>query len=176
VAIDPALRVQHPHLALAIRLLNAGGWLLVTSLFALCSPARLRTGVHLLPELGLRTAAVGAMAYLTLLAALVATVGLGPPLNVPLTAAVVILFLVLKTIGLAVLGGGLGGPLLDRLLRRPLPRTCGVFVGVGLLLLTRFLPVVGGALWTIASVVALGASVLVAAPAPPDAAELPAST
>jgi hypothetical protein len=170
VTVHPELDDQHPRLVLAMRLLNSGGWLLLTTMLALVFPLRLLHGARLLPAFGVRTAAVGAMAYLTLLVALVAALGLGPSLGVPATAAVVLLFLALKTVGLAVIGAWLGERLLDRLCRRPLPMTFAVFFGVGLLLVVRFVPGVGGIVWTAVSVVALGASVLVLVPAPGDGA------
>ena len=105
----------------------------------------------------------------TVFAAMVAAVGLGPRLGVPLGAALTLVALVGKGYGLAVLGGALGSRLTRTVRRRP-PLTAQVFTGVALLLLARLVPVVGEAAWTLVSVTALGAGVFVLALAPDSSA------
>jgi hypothetical protein len=157
LTLDPSADVQLPYLAVAVRLLSCGGWLLVVTVLAFALPVRLRLGVVALSRLGLRVVLLGVLATITLFAALVAALSLGPGLGVPLTAGVMLLFLATKAVGLTVVGGLLGELLLRRRLHRPLPLSWAVFVGVAVLLILRVLPVVGGSLWSVASVVAVGA-------------------
>jgi hypothetical protein len=96
---------------------------------------------------------------------MVAMLGMGPGFGVPLVVLVAVVFAAGKALGLAVLGGALGGLILRRLRWRPL--TVDVFLGVALLLLLRLLPVVGGVVWTVASLAALGAAATTLALAPP---------
>jgi len=167
LAVLPAAGEDGARLRIAVRLLVAGSWLLATTLIALLWPARLRWGMAVLPQLGLRVAVLGAMVALTLLAALIAAIGLGPGLGLPLAAALGVGFLAVKAVGLAVLGGGLGRVVLDRLaIGRALPLTAAVFIGVLAMLMARFLPVVGGAAWTALSLAAVGAGVFALTMAP----------
>ena len=160
LAVLPAAGEDGARLRIAVRLLVAGSWLLATTLIALLWPSRLRWGMAVLPQLGLRVAVLGAMVALTLLAALIAAIGLGPGVGLLLAAALGVGFLAIKAVGLAVLGGSLGKTVLGRLAAgRALPLTSAVFVGVLLLLMARFLPVVGGGAWTVVSLAALGAGV-----------------
>jgi hypothetical protein len=140
----------------------------VVTVLALALPVRLRLGVVALSRLGLRVVVLGILASITLFAALVAALSLGPGLGVPLTAGVMLLFLATKAVGLTVVGGWLGELLLRRRLHRPLPLSCEVFVGVAVLLLLRVLPVAGGSLWTVASVVAVGAGLFTLVVLPQD--------
>ncbi len=145
---------------LGVKLLVAGVWLLITTLLAFLVPARVRRGAAILPQLALRAVVLGLMVALTLVAALVAVIGLGPLLGVPLAVTIAAVFTAGKAFGLAVLGAGLGSVVLRRLVpSRMFPVTVNVFVGVGVILMARFLPVVGGAAWTLIVVVALGAAV-----------------
>jgi hypothetical protein len=98
--------------------------------------------------------------------ALVAVVGLGPTLGVPLFAALAIAFELVKAFGLAVLGASLGGAVLRRVTERSLPVTLHVFLGVTLMLAMRVLPWVGSVAWTVVSLVALGVAVFTVALAP----------
>ena len=150
---------------LAVRLLTSGGWLLVTTALAFGLSTRLRYGVWLLPQLGLKVVVLGVAAGITFFAAVVAMLGLGPTVGVPLAAALTLAFFALRAVGLTVLGGFVGSVVLRRLARRPLPLTLEVFVGVLAMLLVRFLPWVGGALWSIGSIAALGTGILVLAAA-----------
>jgi len=159
LTLDQPSDLQLPHLTTAIRLLSCGGWLLVATGLAFAIPARLRPGVTALPRLGLRVVALGIMATITLFAALVASLSLGPVSGVPLTVGIMLLFLCAKAVGLTVLGGFLGELLLRRWPRPPLPLSWAVFVGIGALFVLRLLPFAGGALWSAASVVAVGAGV-----------------
>jgi len=43
---------------------------------------------------------------------------------------------------------------------RPMPLTLEVFTGVALLLLVRFVPLVGGVLWSVCSIAALGTGII----------------
>jgi hypothetical protein len=160
LAVLPAAGEDAARLRIAVRLLVAGGWLLATTLVAVLWPARIRWGMVALPRLGLRVAVLGAMVALTLLAALIAAIGLGPAVGLLLAAALGVMFLAVKAVGLAVLGGSLGRAVLGRLsFGRGLPLSSAVFVGMLALLMARFLPVVGGAAWTVVSLLALGAGV-----------------
>ncbi len=155
------------HLDMALRFATSGGWLFATTLIAFLWPAPIRRGVSALPQLGAKTLVLGVMVAITLVAGLIAVIGLGPFFGLPLAATVAVAFLMVKALGLAVLGGGLGTVLLRRAIpSRVLPITTQVFVGVVVMLMVRFLPVVGGLAWTALVVVALGAGVFVATLAP----------
>lgn len=145
---------------LAVRLLTSGGWLLVTTALAFGLATRLRYGVWVLPRLGIRVLVLGLAAGITFFAAVVAVLGFGPTLGVPLAAGLTAVFFAVRAVGLTVVSGYLGGIVLRRLYRRPLPLTVEVFVGVFVLLLVRFLPLVGGVLWSVCSIAALGTGVI----------------
>jgi hypothetical protein len=155
-----------PRLQLALRLLTAGAWLLAATLIAFFFPGRIRFGVWLMPSIGMKILVLGVLVFITLFAALVALIGLGPTLGVPLVATLAVLFMVVRAIGFAVLGAALGGPLLRRLTSRPLPVTAEVFCGLALILALRFLPLVGDIVWTGMGLIALGAAVFTLALAP----------
>lgn len=146
---------------LSIHLLTAGGWLLVTTGLAFGFPVRVRFGAWSLTRLGVKIPAMGIMVGLTVVAALIAALGLGPALGVPTVAALMIVSFAAKAIGLAVLGCWIGSAVLRRWAHHPLPVSLDVFVGVLILLALRFLPFAGETLWTLISLVALGASVAV---------------
>ncbi len=165
LTVTPVGPAASGRVELALRLLLVGLWLVVTTLLAFLIPARLRRPVALLPRLGLKVVAVGLLVVVTFVAALVAALGLGPALGVPLTAALFVLVLSLKILGLTLLGGHLGG-LLWRRLGRLAPLSAEVLVGVGLLLACRFVPILGEPLWTLVSVAALGAGLFALALAP----------
>jgi hypothetical protein len=148
---------------LAIRLLTSGGWLVVTTALAFGLSTRLRYGVWMLPQLGLRVLALGVAAGITFFAAVVAVLGLGPRVGVPLAAALTVVFFALRAVGLTVIGGWLAGRLLARLGRRPWPLTVEVFVGVLVLLVIRFVPLIGSALWSVGAIAALGTGIIVLA-------------
>ena len=63
--------------------------------------------------------------------------------------------------GVTVVACWLGGAVLRRWPRHPVPVTLEAFVGVLFLLALRFLPFVGDTAWTLISLIALGASVVV---------------
>jgi hypothetical protein len=155
-----------PLLGVAVRVLSVGGWLLATSIVAFLLPGRVRFGTWLVPALGLKTLVLGAMLYLTLFAALVAMIGLGPGLGVPLIVALAVVFLAARALGLAVLGGRLGIWLLGRWIRRPIPVGIHVFLGVLLLAVLRLLPIVGGPLWIATGVASVGTAVFTLALSP----------
>jgi hypothetical protein len=167
VSLVPVEGGQGSRLVTGVRVLAAGSWLLVTTLIAFLWPARIRRGAAILPQLGLKLLIIGVMVAVTLVAALVAVIGLGSAVGMPLAATVGVAFLCIKALGLTVMGGGLGSTLLRRLVpSRVLPVTLHVFVGVLALLMLRFMPVVGGAAWTAVVVVALGAGVFSVTMAP----------
>lgn len=167
LVVEPAAGEDGPRLRTAVRLLTAGGWLLATTLIAFLWPARVRYGVSVLPQLGLKVAVLGGMVAVTLVAALIAAIGLGPMAGLPLAAVLGVAFLAVKAVGLTVLGGSLGGAVLGRFgVDRALPLTAAVFVGVLVMLMVRFLPVVGGVGWTLLALVALGAGVFAVTMAP----------
>lgn len=148
---------------LAVRLVTSGGWLLVTTALAFGLATRLRYGVWVLPQLGFRVLVLGLAAGITFFAAVVAVLGLGPTIGVPMAAALTVIFFALRAVGLTVVGGFLGGLLLRRLYDRPLPLTAEVFVGVLAMLAVRFLPYIGGVLWSVCSIAALGTGIMILA-------------
>jgi hypothetical protein len=145
----------------SMRLLAAGGWLLVTTGLAFLFPIRLRCATWAAEGLGLRVPALGVLLGLTLVSTIVATLGLGPALGVPLVAVMTLAFFAAKAVGLAVLGCSLGRAVLRRGTARFHPITVEVFVGVMVLLAARFLPILGELLWMLISLTALGAAVAV---------------
>lgn len=146
---------------LSMHLLTAGGWLLVTTGLAFGFPIRMRHGAWSLPRLGVKIPAIGILVGLTLIASLIAALGLGPALGVPMVAALMIVSFAAKSVGLTVLGCWVGSAVLRRWVHHPLPISLDVFVGVLVLLALRFLPIAGETLWTLISLVALGASIAV---------------
>jgi hypothetical protein len=160
----------------AVRVLVAGCWLLTTTIIGFLLPGRVRLGVWLVRSVGAKMLVLGVLVYITLFAALVAVVGLGPTLGVPLFMTLALAFELVKALGLAVLGAWLGGALLHRVTDRSVPITVHVFLGVAAMLAARMVPVVGGVAWTALSVVALGAAVFTVAMAPGRGAVHPART
>lgn len=146
--------------SIAVRLVTSGGWLLVTTALAFGLSTRLRYGVWILPRLGFRVFLLGIAAGVTFFAAVVAVLGFGPSAGVPLAVGLTVVFFAFRAVGLTVVGGLLGELVLRRWLRRPLPLTLEVFVGVAVLLAVRFLPLIGGLLWSVCSIVALGMGVV----------------
>lgn len=140
----------------AVRLITSGGWLLVTTALAFGLSTRLRYGVWILPQLGFRVFLLGVAAGVTFFAAVVAVLGFGPSVGVPLAVGLTVVFFAFRAVGLTVVGGFLGEVVLRRWFRRPLPLTLEVFVGVAAMLAVRFLPLIGGLLWSVCSIVALG--------------------
>jgi hypothetical protein len=147
--------------SVAVRLLASGGWLLVTTGLAFLFPVRMRYGAWALPPLGYRVPALGFLVFVTVIASLVAALGFGPALGVPLIAGLMVVFFAAKAVGLTVIGAALGAAVLRKWLHHPLPISLEVFVGTLVLLVLRFLPLAGETLWAVMSVVALGASIAV---------------
>lgn len=150
-----------PRFGPAVVLLSMGGWLTAATLLAFLLPGRLRYGVWLFPHLGVKVVVVGVLLYATFIAACVAALGFGVRLGLPLIVTLVVAFLAAKAVGLTILGGSLGVWML-RLVRAAPPLTLEVVVGVTVLLLVRFLPVVGGLVWEGVSIVAVGAGLFTA--------------
>jgi len=142
-----------------LRLLLSGLWLTAATLLAAALPGRLRRSSWMVGVLGLRIVVLGALVLMTAVAALVVAIGLGPGLGVPLAALVMVLFLAAKVFGVTVLGAALGAWLSSRLLRRTVPLPFAVMLGVVPLLALRMVPAAGAAVWTVVSVLALGAGV-----------------
>ncbi len=163
-----------PRVSVAVRLLGSGGWLLVTTGLAFLFPIRLRYGAWALPPLSYKVPALGALVALTVTASLVAALGLGPALGVPLIAGLMVVFFAGKAAGLTVLSCAAGAWVLRRWLHHPLPITLEVFVGMLVLLALRFLPFAGETLWSLLSIMALGASIAVIGVGPGEAAVDPA--
>ena len=157
----PSARKPSLNADVSMRLLAAGGWLLVTTGLAFLFPTRMRYGAWAVPVLGIKVPALGIMAGLTVFASLIAALGLGPVLGVPLVGGLMVVFFIARAVGLTVLGCWIGAMVLKRWIRHPLPISLEVFVGVLVLLAVRFLPVVGETTWTLISLVALGASIAV---------------
>ncbi len=153
---------ERPHqVSFAMRLLASGGWLLVTTGIAFLFPIKMRLAAWSVPGFGVRIPALGLMIALTAVASLLAALGLGPALGVPLVAALMVLFFIAKSLGLTVLGCVVGAWVLRRWVHYPLPISLEVFVGVLVLLALRFMPIMGETLWTLISIIALGASIAV---------------
>ena len=159
----PASSARGPslHTDFSIRLLTAGGWLLVATGLAFLFPTRMRFGAWAVPALGIKVPALGIMVLLTVGASLIAALGLGPALGVPLVAALMVVFFAGKSVGLTVFGCWVGTTVLRRWVHHPLPISLEVFVGVLVLLALRFLPFMGETLWNLISLIALGASIAV---------------
>ncbi|MCP4899221.1 MAG: hypothetical protein GY906_19835 [bacterium] len=161
--LEPENGRQNSSLTLAVRLLTVGGWLLATTVLAMVLPYRMRHGAMMMRALGFRVLVLGAAAFVTLIAALVAMLGLGPKLGVPLAVAVMLVFVAAKAVGLTVIGAHFGSAILVRVSKRHFPLTIAVFLGVLVMAAVRFIPVVGGLMWTGLSVAALGAGVFAVA-------------
>jgi hypothetical protein len=146
-------------LRLGLFLLTGGLWLVATTFIAVFWPARLLSATAGFRQAGWRLVILGLVVVITLFAALVAVLGFGPVWGVPLAGCLMLVFLGFKTLGLAVLGAWIGSRLPFRW--KPAGWSLGldVFVGVSCLLVLRWVPMFGGTLWAIASVVALGVGV-----------------
>ncbi len=81
----------------------------MTTALAFGLSTRLRYGVWILPQLGFRVLVLGVAAGVTFFAAVVAVLGLGPTIGVPMAAALTVIFFAFRAIGLTVVGGFLGG-------------------------------------------------------------------
>jgi len=140
-------------------LITAGLWLVATTLVAWIWPLRLRSAVVDLRRTGWRLMILGVVVVITLFAALVAVLGFGPMWGVPLAGCLMVAFLMIKAVGLAVLGVWIVGLLPAKWSGKAWPISLNVFVGVSILLLVRLLPVFGGTLWGLVSIAALGVGV-----------------
>ncbi len=141
---------------LGLRTVTVGFWLVMTTGLAALFPVWCRRGCLRAVREPSRTAIAGMLFVATLVAVIVALLGLGPVLSMPFVTAAVIAAVLAKGVGLALLGGLLGGSIVRLLTPRFVPVSVEVLVGVGLLLALRFVPGVGSALWTALSVVAVG--------------------
>lgn len=160
-ALDPDITRAGGSLTLkpGLFLITAGLWLVATTLVASIRPLQIRSAVADLRQAGWRPALLGVVVVITLFAALVAVLGLGPVWGVPLAGVLMLIFLMFKTLGLAVLGAWIGGFVTARWMSKGWPIGLSVFVGVSILLLIRLLPGFGGTLWGLVSIAALGVGV-----------------
>ena len=140
-------------------LITAGLWLVATTFVAFLRPHQLRSAVADLRQAGWRLAVLGVVVVITLFAALVAVLGFGPVWGVPLAGFLMLIFLIVKAVGLTVLGAWIGGPATARWAGKGRSIGLSVFVGVSLLLLVRLLPGIGATLWALISIAALGEGV-----------------
>jgi len=163
---DPAARVEGRVLAirsLAGATLSEEGAaipLRVRLGLAALLPGRVVSGAWTMGRLGLRVLAVGVMAYITLIIALIAAVSLGPAAAVPLMAMLMLVAVAGKAFGLTLLGAVVGSWAVSAVAGVRLPVTVNTFIGVAVLVCLRFVPVVGGLTWALVSVWAVGAGVL----------------
>lgn len=173
LAHRPESGSSSPRASVAVRLLASGGWLLVTTGLAFLFPVRMRYGTWALPPLGYRVPLLGLLVVLTAVAFVVAALGFGPALGVPLIAGLMVVLFSAKAAGLTLLGCVVGAAVLRRWLHHPLLISLEVFVGTLVLLALRFLPFIGETLWSLASVIALGASIVLIGVGPGESASHP---
>lgn len=145
---------------LGLDALLASVWLVVATVLAALLPGRVVSGAWTMGRLGLRVLAVGVMAYITLIIALIAAVSLGPAAAVPLMAMLMLVAVAGKAFGLTLLGAVVGSWAVSAVAGVRFPVTVNTFIGVAVLVCLRFVPVVGGLTWALVSVWAVGAGVL----------------
>lgn len=141
-------------------LLLASVWLVVATVLAALLPGRVVTGAWTMNRLGLRVLGVGVMVVVTVIMALLAAVSLGPGVAVPVLTMLMLLAVAAKAFGLTLLGAALGGRLSAAVAGARLPVAACTFIGVGVLVGVRFVPVIGGLTWAAVSVWAVGAGLL----------------
>jgi len=149
-----------------VRLLTWGFWLLAVSLLAALFPSRTVRGVWMVRRAPAAALGLGIVAALTFMAALVGVLSAGPALGLPGALALLLFFGAGKLLGIALIGGTIGGWMLRWTTGRRFPIPFDVALGVTLLLLVRMVPAVGGALWALASLWGLGAAVVALAADP----------
>ena len=157
-SLDPRFE-ERRHTRLSIFLLTTGFWLLLTSIVGALMQRKLGRALYQLKILNWRILPFAILTQLTLMGALIATLGLGPRLAAPLTGIVLALSLILKALGLSLLGWFLGAHILPS--SPTLPINAKIFVGVLLFNLLRLLPGMGSFIWILISIVALGSGILV---------------
>lgn len=156
-SLDPQFENQS-QTRLSIFLLTAGFWLLVTSLIGAFLQKRLGRALYQLKILNWRILPFAILAQLTLMGALIATLGLGPRFAAPITGMVLGISLILKALGLSLLGWFLGAHILP--VSPKIPVNAEIFVGVLIFNLLRLLPGIGSLCWILISVLALGSGIL----------------
>lgn len=156
---DPIRSTSGAALKPGLFLVTGGLWLVATTLIGVIWPTRLRGAVADVQRTGWRLPFLGIVVVLTFFAALVAVLGLGPMWGVPLAGVLMVIFLMIKAIGLAVVGAWIAG--MARIQGRGTnwPISASVFIGVAVLLVMRLIPIVGGTLWSLVSVGVLGVGV-----------------
>ncbi len=138
---------------------TAGLWLTAVTLIAALAPFKVRQGVFGLRISGWRVVPLGFVTVSLLFAALIGVLGLGPRWGVNLAGVLMLCFLTLKAVGLAILGAWFGG-----LVRAGYgvgwPTSVDVLLTVGLLLCLRLVPVLGGPVWGVISIVSVGVGLI----------------
>ncbi len=156
-----AARSPHPaRIVWGLRCLIWGFWILMTSLVTLAWPVTVGRGVWIARHLLLRSLLVGVMAVITLVGAMVASVAMGPAAGIPAGVAVMVVFLAAKVFGLSVLTTLLGRWILLNGFHLRVPEIYEAFTGVTVLFGVRMVPWLGGSLWALVSVCALGVAIL----------------
>ncbi len=158
-ALDPVGLKGTMILRPGLFLMTAGLWLVATTLMAFVWPRQLSSALVRLRQTAWLPMVLGVVVVITLFAALVAVLGLGPVWGVPLAVILMLVFLMFKALGLAVLGAWIGGFVTARWAGQGWPVGFRVFAGVFLLLLIRLVPGLGGVLWALISIAALGVGV-----------------
>lgn len=156
---DPIRSASGTTLKPGLFLITGGLWLVATTLVGVIWPSRLRGAVADLRRTGWRLPFLGVVVVMTFFAALVAVLGLGPMWGVPLAGGLMVIFLMIKAVGLAVVGAWIAGMIQIQRYGTSWPISANVFVGVSILLLVRLIPIVGGTLWSLVSVGVLGVGV-----------------
>jgi len=159
-SLDPQIE-SRVHGRLAIFLLSSGIWLFLTTLIGVFFRAPLARSLLQLRALGWRLIILSILTQATLIGAMIAALGLGSVVAVPLTALILSLALTIKAMGMAVLGWLVGTWMLPLKFSGILPPSAKIFPGVLLFNLLRLLPGFGGILWMIVSLLALGAGIFV---------------
>jgi hypothetical protein len=154
--LDPNVHRQPGTTAMGLVLLSVGGWLAVITALAYLMPRMTARGIAGVMALSWRLPVLGLLTVATVVAALVAVLGLGPNLGVPMAAVIIAFFVALKALGLAILGGIVGRFVLDRIGFEDAPLPSHVLFGALPLILIRFVPAVGGPTWSLISILAWG--------------------
>jgi len=159
-SLDPQIE-SRVHGRLAIFLLSSGIWLFLTTLIGTFFRVPLARSLLQLRALRWRLIILSILTQATLIGAMIAALGLGSVVAVPLTALILSFALTIKAMGMAVLGWLVGTWVLPVKLSGILPPTAKIFIGVLLFNLLRLLPGIGGILWMAASLLALGSGIFV---------------
>lgn len=163
-SLDPRFE-NRKHTRFSIFLLTAGVWLIATTIIGLLLRKRLGRALYHLRVLNWRILPFALLTQLTLMGALIATLGLGPRFAATVTGLVLALSMLLKALGLSLMGWYVGTYILPPSSR--IPVNAKIFAGVLLFNLLRLLPGIGPFLWILLSVLAPGYGILVLGAANP---------